>query len=165
MVKQIDLTKGYTATIDADDADAVEQHSWCANLCSNGSIYAKTRIGGRKGRGVSLHEFLLGKVKGLQIDHIDGNTLNNCRSNLRHVNPSQNCMNRGKIRRACASAYKGVTNRKCRKSSPWQARIQVGDKRVLLGFFDTQERAARAYDVAAMQYFGPFARLNFPKEA
>lgn len=93
------------------------------------------------------------------VDHIDGNPLNNQRSNLRLCTKRENARNQ-KRRADNKSGYKGVHQRI--RSSSWIARIQVQDDRHFIGEYSTSEEAARAYDAAARALYGEFARLNFP---
>lgn len=96
---------------------------------------------------------------GLEVDHIDGNGLNNQKHNLRMVTKAENQMNR-----ACAiglSRYKGVYLSKA--TGKWVAQIKLAGKQKYLGYFKTQEDAARAYDNAAKNTFGEYARLNTPE--
>jgi hypothetical protein len=95
-----------------------------------------------------------------EVDHWDGSGLNNRRYNLRDVTRIQNQMNQKK-KRGGSSRFKGVSRRKNAKK--WAARIVVNDKRLWLGVFASETKAAKAYDAAAKKYFGEFARLNFPE--
>lgn len=91
-----------------------------------------------------------------QIDHIDGNKLNNCISNLRACDYFGNAQNVGKTARPSKSKYKGVDFHRGR----WRARIRPGDgSRLDLGYFATEEEAAAAYAEAAAKFHGEFARL------
>lgn len=95
----------------------------------------------------------------MRVDHIDGNPLNNQRSNLRLATPAQNKHNSRK-RKATSSIYKGVSKLK----NSWKAQITVHGKTTRLGKFETEKEAALAFDEAARKLQGPFAKLNFPKE-
>jgi hypothetical protein len=96
------------------------------------------------------------------VDHINGNGLDNRKENLRVVTVVENARNsRGKVR-SRKSQYKGVSFCIGRKS-PWRATIEAGGHgQKHLGYFSTEEEAARAYDQAAAEVFGEFAFLNFP---
>jgi len=92
------------------------------------------------------------------IDHIDGNTLNNCKSNLRFCTTSQNAMNCKKSISVLSSVYKGVRFKK--DSSKYTAQITFNGKLVHIGYFENEVDAAKAYNKAAIENFGEFARLN-----
>ncbi len=102
-----------------------------------------------------------GFVAGLQIDRkeTDGDY---CPENCRWVTRSQNQWNKGPYRKARPTGFKGIWRSGVIKS-PWRAGIRVFGKLHGLGTYSTAEDAARAYDRAAMEHFGEFARLNFPK--
>jgi hypothetical protein len=94
------------------------------------------------------------------VDHKDGNGLNNRRSNLRVATSSLNQANSRK--RQGSSQYKGVGWDK--EHNKWRARINYQHRRTFLGCFEDETDAAKAYDDAARELFGEFARLNFPKK-
>ena len=96
----------------------------------------------------------------LVVDHINRNSLDNRRANLRLATHDENARNRVKINKKCSSIYKGVCWNKHHKK--WQGQIQVQRKSMHLGYFDDELDAARAYDAAAEKYHGEFACLNFP---
>ena len=99
--------------------------------------------------------------KGTLVDHIDRNSLNNRRGNLRLCTPSQNILNtRGK---KGTSKYKGVWWNT--KKNKWLAMITSKGRHFHLGFFDEEIEAAKAYDRKAVELFGEFAYLNFPEIA
>lgn len=100
------------------------------------------------------------------LDHIDGNKLNNDISNLREATTIQNQMNSKKRKSWCgklpSSIYKGVSWNK--RDKKWCSRITINGKRKHIGYFDSEIDAARAYDDAAIESFGEFARCNFDKD-
>lgn len=95
------------------------------------------------------------------IDHVDGDVTNNRISNLRAATPSENGGNSTRSKNN-KSGFKGVSWVK--SQGKWSAYIKHNRKRIHLGRFYHLEDAARAYDRAALQHFGEFARLNFPEE-
>lgn len=154
----VPLTKGYEALIDASDADDVGRYNWSAGTFQNGAIYA-LRHDRSRGGNVLLHREIMGPLSNMVVDHIDGNTLDNRRSNLRCAEWWQNIVNQKKSSRN-TSGYRGVSLHQ--KSGRWCAQIKRGDRRVHLGYFDEKDDAARAYDAKATELFGAYAHLNFP---
>lgn len=154
------LTQGQQTVIDAEDWPRVSAYKWSAERRSNG-FYAGSGVrlpDGRTHR-FRLHRFLVDAAPGTIVDHIDGDTLNNTRANLRFVTASQNAMNRAPGKRN-HSGYKGVQWHP--DHHRWMARIRHKGTVHYLGYFRVAEDAARAYDVHARILHGPFARLNFP---
>lgn len=104
-----------------------------------------------------LHRLIMNAAPGVQIDHINGCTLDNRRENLRFATAGQNCFNSKKRQGSTHSQFKGVT----REHGKWRARITHGGKKSSLGMFTSEESAALAYDCAALEKFGEFAHTNF----
>ena len=97
-------------------------------------------------------------------DHINGDTLDNRRSNLRICTNAENSRNCARVTTS-RSGYKGVHCAKANRSKlPWRARIKHNYIEIQLGTFATKEEAARAYDKKAIELFGEFASLNFPED-
>jgi hypothetical protein len=111
----------------------------------------------RKGR---LHRVIMDCPDGMTVDHINGDTMDNRRCNLRIATQSQNQMNRGSCR-GSSSRYKGVSHHKL--TGKFTAQIRVDGKKRHLGLFASEEDAAKAYDDAAIEAFGEFARPNLPR--
>lgn len=155
------LTKGYTAIIDASDADAVGQWNWTAHTVKSPcgsvrSVYAVRRIG-KSGKRVFMHRFLIDAEEGFCVDHADGDSLNNRRGNLRLATMSQNQMNK-KRSASSRSGVKGVYYDPRR--SKWVSRIKVSGIRKHLGEFDLLGDAARAYACASKKMHGDFGRTD-----
>ncbi len=156
--KRIELTWGKYAVVDAADYDRLSTYRWCA-VKEGRSWYAKTFR--RDGMPLSMHRLVIGAPKGLFVDHIDHNGLNNRRSNLRLCTNQQNQHNR-RPNRGGTSRYKGVCFTKSTKK--FRAFINHNKKRFHLGYFKNEIDAAKAYDCKARELFGEFAYLNFPNE-
>jgi hypothetical protein len=114
-----------------------------------------------KGKVVLMHRQILPPPKGMIVDHVNRNKLDNSRANLRICTHRENTRNRAKPI-GCASRFKGVCREK--KTGKWKAAVRSGPEPVYLGTFDDEVEAARAYDRRAVEVFGEFARLNFPDE-
>ena len=125
--------------IDWEDYDKVKKYKW--NLW-DGRV--NTRI---KSKIVRLHRLLLNCPKGLEIDHIDHNQLDNRKSNLRICNKSQNQMNRKNVSGVCSY----------NKTNRWRAHIMVNQKQIHLGIFDSRKEALKVRHKAEKKYFGEFA--------
>jgi hypothetical protein len=163
------------AIVDDSDFDLVSKYRWTLEK-GRTSFYALHTSGGYwyKGetikRGVTfrMHQLILGikpKNNGKRsqsIDHIDHDGLNNQRNNIRICTNSQNRANAKLQRTNNSTGYKGVTKRTKTNGMTWRyiSRIRVNDKLIQIGSFDTPEDAAKAYNHAAINYFGEFAYLN-----
>lgn len=135
--------------------DVLERFTWC--IQSSG--YASTNLpGGRKYRANELmHRMIMNAEKGEIIDHINRNRLDNRECNLRKCTRTNNFSHSGK-RFDGLVKFKGVTYEKKRKH--WVAAIHSGDKTHYLGSFDNPIKAAKAYDIAAVEIFGEYAMTN-----
>jgi len=157
-MKQISLTKNRFTLVDDEDYDFLMQWSWHVN---DGRYIKRTEnyykpCGKRTTRAIYLHRIVNDTPEDLVTDHIDGDILNNQKSNLRSCTNSQNQMNRKPI--AFSSKYKGVHWYK--RGKKWKATISINGKSKSLGSFLCEKEAANSYNKAAIEYFGEFARLN-----
>lgn len=157
--REIPLSRGLVALVNEIDYERViAVGKWYANP-SGSTFYARKNFW-RGGRCLSIRMHNL--ITGLRyVDHANGNGLDNRRSNLRAASDTQNAQNRG-LRSDNSSGFKGVSWHA--RGQYWTACIGDGVKQRYLGHFNDREEAARAYDAAAVQLFGEFARTNFPKE-
>lgn len=163
-MKEIPLTQRKVALVDDVDYEWLIKWKWYAIKKTKRKTWYAARMqgGSRKNRKVIyMHKEIIGRVPGLEVDHRDGDGLNNQRENLRHCTLAQNQQNKGRYSNN-TSGYKGVYKIKERDS--WTASIRVNRSPVYLGIFKDPVEAAKAYDEAAVQNFGEFARLNFPKK-
>ena len=133
--------------IDIEDIEKVKEYKW--HLNDNGYI--------RNNKRNELHRFLLNPLKHEIVDHINGNTLDNRKCNLRIVTPTQNNMNT-KIRIDNTSGCKGVGWHK--PKNKWRVRITVDKKTIELGYFDDKEEAIKCRKEAEEKYFGDFRRIE-----
>lgn len=146
---------GDSFIFDEEDLELVKSHRW---YMSNG--YPVTRSNG--GKYQKLTRLILGlpETEGMDVDHIDGDTRNNRRANLRVSAHVKNMWN-AKIRRGNKSGYKGVCF--VAEKQRYEAQLVENKNYHFLGYYDDPEEAARAYDEAARFYFGEFACVNFPQ--
>jgi hypothetical protein len=160
----IPLSRGLATMVDDEDYEHLNQFKWYAQSGKRGTFYAARHApsGPKKHDLIFMHRAILGLSPEQFGDHINGDGLDNQRHNLRPATRSQNARNAKKRIDGLTSPYKGVswTTRERR----WRAVIQSPPKKYCdLGFYRSEEEAARAYDVAADIIFGEFARLNFPR--
>lgn len=106
-----------------------------------------------------MHREIANIPEDLECDHINGNSLDNRKANLRAATRRQNCWNNSKRKPKSLSKYKGVSFSK--RGRPWKAMLTVNGKWIYLGSFNSENQAAKAYDKAARRHFGEFAKLNF----
>lgn len=155
-IRFIPLTKGKIAVVDLKDYECLKQYKWYAT-CSDGRYYAYRSFNKSC---MSMHRYIMNAPKDKVVDHIDGNGLNNRRSNLRICVIRENVHNcRGRYK---TSKYKGVHWNK--KAGKWVSSITEKGKYRFLGHFKNEIEAAKVYDKAAKKSFCEFAYLNFPDE-
>lgn len=152
-MKYIELTQNKKAMVDDKDFEWLNRYRWHST-----HNYAARRQTLVEGAGISyMHREILEAPKNLFVDHRDGNSLNNQRFNIRLCTKNGNEHNTG-LRRNNTSGFKGVY--KHTTANRYIAQIVFNGKRRYLGSFKTPQEAALAYDKAAQQDFGEFARLN-----
>lgn len=159
MTQEIKLVGGGVALVDDDAVELIGKFKWRLQVDQRGVRYAvyRTRKHGQQIH-IQMHRFILGLTDGIPlVDHQNGDGLDNRRENLRVATVSQNQANVG-LRSDNVSGFKGVCwlNRERR----WLAFIQVNGRRIRLGRYQGKVDAAIAYDLAAIRFFGGFARTN-----
>jgi hypothetical protein len=141
--------------VDDEDFPLLNRYTW--RIDTKGYV-----VTGLCGTTVRLHRFILNPPKNIQIDHINGDKLNNTKTNLRFATNTENQRNVPKRKtvnkKPTTSKYKGVHWKK--EARKWIARIAVNKERIHLGQFNSEEEAAKAYNKAASIHFGEFAKLN-----
>jgi len=161
-MKIIKLTQGKMALVDDEDYEYLSQFKW--HVVFNKTDYYAVRWthGSHASRkSVFMHREIMETTKGMEVDHIDHNTLNNQKYNLRNCTHQQNKRNTRK-RENKASSYLGVEVRKTKNGTTFRAHIKVNNKSIKLGNSKNEKEAAVLYDKAAIKYFGEYANLNFP---
>lgn len=164
---------GFRILVDDDVLPVVEPHNWKFYYTGKPVIYLCAQIGKKL---QTLHRFLIDdhaiigeRPPGTVADHINGDVLDNRRQNLRFATYSQNRVNSQKPRIANkvapTSKYKGVMRKNGARGVRFHASIKVNRKARFLGAFISEKDAAVAYDKAAVEVYGEFARLNFPETA
>jgi len=151
LVGVVQLTRGKVAKIDLEDVEEVSKYNWFAT--KQGYVLRNDSEGMMR-----LHRLINKTPEGLYTDHINRDTLDNRRCNLRNCTASQNVANT-RSQRQSFSRYKGVGYLK--KEEKWYSQIKIHGKKKFLGYFDSEFGAAKCYDVHAVQLFGEFAKPNF----
>ncbi len=157
-MKQIKLTRDKYALVDDENFKYLNQFKW---HCVPGRYtwYAARGVGPfKKQKKIYMQYAVINIPIGMIVDHVNKNGLDNQKENLRICTRSQNSHNY-KIPRNNTSGFKGVFFDK--QWNKWRAAIRINYKRFYLGSFENKIEAARSYDMAAKQYHGEFANLNF----
>ena len=154
----IKLTKGYEAVVSNDKLHLVDKYNWHVLTCGHGTPYAmrwERREGGKR-KAILMHRIILQCPDGFEVDHCDGNGLNNTNDNLRFATLSQNQRNR-RVQKNNSTGVHGVTFDKSR--GRYRARIQTDGKRINLGRFSTLSEAKNARILAKKMYHGEFGEV------
>jgi len=155
-MKRIFLTQGKVAIVDDDDYKRVSKYKWYANKDLK-NYYAKrwSPMQNGKRRIIWMHRFIMSAPEEFEVDHINQDTLDNRKDNLRFTTRSQNARNQ-MLSSANTSGFKGVRFDKNRRK--WRAEIYIHSKRLFLGNYETQDAAVVAYRQAAIKHHGVYAR-------
>lgn len=160
-MKTIPLSRGMLAIVDDEDYERLCSFNWFAYE-GNSTFYAQRhKLGVNRNESrpfILMHREILNVVDpSILVDHIDGNGLNNQKSNLRECNRSQNKQN-GKVYKCSKTGYRGVTYRK--DLNKFRSKISFNGKEIHLGYFKTAIEAAQERDKKAIELHGEFARAT-----
>ena len=162
-MKEIPLTQGKVTIVDEENFEKLSKYKWCALKKGANGKYGHTAVRNvlnkhtRKSDMILMHRLILNCPIGKQVDHINGDQLDNRKQNLRICTPSQNQHNKPKNRNN-TSGFKGVTwSKSCNK---WQSAICVNGKMIFLGVFSEKIDAYYAYCEASKKYHGDFSNVN-----
>lgn len=147
---------GKVAIVDQEDAGLLLESDWRYHHRNANKFYV-TR-GPSLGRERYLHRIIAGAKPGQMVDHINGDTLDNRRCNLRFATWSENNLNRP-AKKGGSSKFKGV--QLCKSTGRWRVMVTDSGKYRHIGRFDSEIEAAYAYDMASIQLHGEFGRRNF----
>lgn len=156
---EIKLTRNQFAIVDDNLFDYLNQWKW---HCTSRFYAMRTEIINGKKHGVLMHRFIMNAPDNKEVDHINHNTLDNRKCNLRLCDRKENEHNRSKTHelnpRSYTSKYKGVAINK--QNNLYEAKIIKDSKKFFIGYFENEEVAANAYNDYAQTLFGEFACLN-----
>lgn len=157
-MKEIKLTQGYVALVDDEDYEYLNQWKWYANQRGK-YYYARRTLRNEQNKfsWITMHRLIMNPPKGMDVDHINHNTLDNRKCNLRVCTRSQNCRNTTPCGK---SKYLGVYFSYYKDKSYIHSDILINGKKKHLGSFKTEEDAALAYNKTALELYGEYANLN-----
>jgi hypothetical protein len=165
-MKLIPLTQGFSTMVDDEYYEELNKHKWYAHRHNNAFYAQRNQKRGeyshrRSRKTIFMHHAIMGDKKiGIDIDHINHNTLDNRKENLRLCTHAENRRNSMSV--IGTSRYKGVCWHK--KKRVWLAQISYNNRTEFLGHYSIEIDAARAYDNKAKELFGEFANINFKEE-
>lgn len=160
-IKYLPLTKGQRAIVDAEDFEELSQWCWTFNAKTRRPFRGIAAKEGVPQVNVLMHRQIMRAENGQMVDHINRDTLDNRKANLRFCNKSQNAANSVRTKRKESSNYRGVSWSKQNKK--WEGGMLFGGIRNRR-HFDSEVEAAAFVDSLAHKFHGEFAVLNFPKD-
>jgi hypothetical protein len=159
---RIPLTRGKFTIVDPEDYHRLAKNKWHLAKSPTGSYAVRWQRNpaNKTRKRIWMHRQVIHIPDNLLCDHVNCNSLDNRKANLRPASVSQNLCNRPKRKSKTRSKYKGLEWDKTQKK--WKARIQINKRKIYLGSFNSEVDAALAYDRAAKKHHREFANLNFP---
>lgn len=163
MSKKLFIRDDIHAIVDDEDYERLNKFKWSLQEGKNTYYAARNDKSSGKRKYIYLHRAVLNVTDSkILVDHINGNGLDNRKSNLRLCNNSKNQANRVKSKHS-TQPYRGIRRRRTLQDK-YEARIRFKGKEYYLGRFDTAEEAALMYDLTLIAFHGEFANTNFSKE-
>ncbi len=159
-MRNVELLRSRGAKWDKQDDALIERHTWFIGGSDGRKRYVYRQVRTKSGKqSIYLHRELMAVPRGIEVDHINGDSLDNRRCNLRLASRLQNVANRGPNNgQNKTSKYKGVSLD--RRNGKWVASMYEHRRRIKIGSFDSEAEAANAYNRAALDRFGEFAYQN-----
>lgn len=160
VVVELNGIAGLTTIIDREDWDKIKDYKWYSKKVTGyrdetHHVMAGVKNEYGKATTITLHRLIMDAPKGMQVDHINGDTLNNSKDNLRLATASQNSANK-RAQKNNKTGFAGVV----KVYNKFRATVTYQGKQIYLGLFKTSQEAARAYDQKKLQLFGQFAKTN-----
>jgi len=152
------LTKGRVTVVDEEDYDNLSQYKWHYSIDGYPRRSGSLKDGELRHKSIFMHRVIMGESNNLEIDHINGDKLDNRKANLRFATRQQNIFNRRKWAKKTSSQYKGVFW--CSKVKKWVAMIRFNYKIIFIGHYYDEVEAAKAYNKKAYELFGEYAKMN-----
>jgi len=157
-MRKIVTSNGKETLVDDEDYECLINYNWTSYKSCYNSFIVITRIKTEIGwKTVRMHRLILGAKSGQHVDHVNHDTLDNRKSNLRICSPSDNLCNR-KLFKSNTSGFKGVIFNK--QHNKWMAKITKDGKQYFCGYFDNKIDASNAYDLKMVELFGEFSLTN-----
>lgn len=154
------ITKNKIVFISNEDEETITKFKWNATIHGNKFYATRYEYKPSGNRMIYMHRMIMG-VNGGEVDHINGDPLDNRRENLRVVTHQQNHFNMKKMSTIASSKYRGVCWSKDHQS--WIVQIRHNGHSRLVTCIESEKIAAMIYDLLAIDRFGEYANLNFPE--
>lgn len=158
-MKRIPLTKGFFALVDDGDFDSLSQFKWHVRETGQRRYAIRRQYGGSP-QWIRMHRQIVTALPDEEVDHLNGDGLDNRRKNLRNCSHRENCRAFKSKTQQTSSQFRGVTWHA--KAQKWAAQVKMNGRCFYVGLFEGERAAAVARDAKAVELFGSFAGLNFP---